>query len=346
MNKTRIVVVDDSALLRRVLVDILSAEPDFEVVGQGRNGEDAIRLAQELKPDVITLDVEMPQMDGLQALKQIMRATPTPVLMVSSLTAQGTSATIEALQSGAADVLAKPATRQMTGMRDAGDELVSKVRAVRGARIRERVPASASWPPMPSSTDRVVVVAASTGGPRALHTFFEGLPKLFPAPIAMVQHMPAGFVESLAKRLNAIGTVPCQVMRPGDSLTPGVAYLAPSGTHTKILKNGHFEFVDGPTIHGVKPAADPLFLSAAEHFSNRCIGVVLTGMGRDGAEGAKTIRQAGGVVLAESETTCVIYGMPRAAKIAGGVDFEVPIERMGEAVAAQVASTGRVKRAS
>lgn len=346
MNKTRILVVDDSALLRRLLVDMLAAEPDFEVVGEGRNGEDAVRLAQELKPDVITLDVEMPRMDGLQALKLIMRDSPTPVLMVSSLTSQGTTATIEALQSGAADVLAKPQEKQITGLRVAREELVSKVRAVRGARIRERKPATTTWPAVPNSSDRIVVVAASTGGPRALHTFFEGLPRNFPAPILIVQHMPSGFVESLARRLNAVGTVPCRVMGPGDGVEPGQALLAPSGTHAKVRRDGSFEFVDGPTLHGVKPAADHLFFSAAEVYGSRCIGVVLTGMGRDGAEGAKAIRTAGGYVLAESESSCVIYGMPRAAKIVGGVDQEIAIERMGEAVTAQVASAGRQRRAS
>jgi two-component system chemotaxis response regulator CheB len=344
--KTRIVVVDDSALLRRILIDILATQPDFEIVGQGRNGQEAVRLVRELRPDVVTLDVEMPVMDGLDALREIMREFPTPVLMVSSRTVSGAEATLEALHSGAADCLAKPQDRLAVSMHDVREELVTKVRAVRGARVRERVPVVLSSSGGGVATDRVVVLAASTGGPRALNTFFEGLPKGFGAPILMVQHMPAGFVESLAKRLNAVGTVPCRVMEAGDCVEPGVAQIAPSGTHVRVQRDGHFEFVDGPTIHGVRPSADPLFQSAAEVYGARTVGVVLTGMGKDGAEGAKAIRDAGGTVFAEHESSCVIYGMPRAAKVFGAVHHEVPIERMGEAVAQFVAQPVRGRRAS
>lgn len=346
MSRTRVLVVDDSPLLRRVLVDMLSAEADIEVVGQGRTGEDAVRMTAELKPDVVTLDVEMPRMNGLEALKQIMQATPTPVVMVSSLTQTGTQATLEALNSGAIDCLAKPKDGALSAIRDVREDLLAKIRVARSATLRQRAGLTVRPSVVAAHSDAVVVVAASTGGPRALSTFFEGLPTGFPAPILIVQHMPAGFVGSLARRLNSLGTVPCSEAGPGDRMTPGHAFLAPSGTHMKVHTDGHLEFAEGPTLHGVRPAADYLFISAAEAFGARCVGVVMTGMGRDGAEGARTIKSVGGSVLAEDESTCVIYGMPRAAKVAGAVDREVPIHLMAEAVAATVSAPRRSRRAS
>lgn len=346
MSRTRVLVVDDSPLLRRVIVDMLAAEADIEVVGQGRTGEDAVRLTAELKPDVVTLDVEMPRMNGLSALKQIMQETPTAVLMVSSLTSTGTQATLEALHLGAIDCLAKPKNGALTAIREVREELVAKIRVARSATLRQRAGLAVRPSVVAAHSDAVVVVAASTGGPRALSTFFEGLPHGFPAPILIVQHMPAGFVGSLARRLNSLGTVPCAEAGPGDRMTPGHAFLAPSGTHMKVHADGHLEFAEGPTLHGVRPAADFLFTSAADAFGGRCVGVVMTGMGRDGAEGAKHIKSAGGTVLAEDESTCVIYGMPRAAVVTGAVDREVPIHLMAEAVAATVSAPRRSRRAS
>ena len=346
MSRTRVLVVDDSPLLRRVIVDMLAAEADIEVVGQGRTGEDAIRLTAELKPDVVTLDVEMPRMDGLSALRRIMQETPTPVLMVSSLTSAGTQATLEALHLGAIDCLAKPKNGALTAIREVREELVHKIRVARSASLRQRAGLTVRPSVVAQQSDAVVVVAASTGGPRALSTFFEGLPHGFPAPILIVQHMPAGFVQSLARRLNTLGTVPCAEAAPGDRMTPGHALIAPSGTHMRVHADGRLEFTDGPTLHGVRPAADHLFISAAEAFGSRCVGVVMTGMGRDGAEGAKAIKNAGGAVLGEDESTCVIYGMPRAAKVAGAVDREIPIHLMAEAVAATVSAPRRSRRAS
>ncbi|MGV3615089.1 MAG: protein-glutamate methylesterase/protein-glutamine glutaminase [Fimbriimonas sp.] len=346
MTRTRVLVVDDSPLLRRVIVDMISAEEDLEVVGQGRTGEDAVRLTAELRPDVVTLDVEMPRMDGLEALRRIMKATPTPVLMVSSLTAAGTHATMEALHAGAVDCLGKPRDGALSAIRDVREELIGKIRVLRHATLRGRASLAVRPSVVAASSDAVVVVAASTGGPRALSTFFEGLPKDFPAPILIVQHMPMGFVASLARRLDAIGTMPCAEAAPGARMTSRQALIAPSGTHMRVFADGHLEFTDEPTLHGVRPAADHLFTSAAEAFGARCVGVVMTGMGRDGAEGARAIKAAGGSVLAEDESTCVVYGMPRAAVVAGAVDHEIPIHRMAEALSATVSASRRSRRAS
>ncbi len=345
MMKTRVLVVDDSPLLRKVIADMVASEPDFEVVGQGRTGLDAIRLIQELKPDVVTMDVEMPRMDGLTALKHIMAATPTPVIMVSSLTSSGTQATLEALHSGAIDCIGKPNGGSLIAIREVRQELIEKIRHARHARLGPTSKLTVRPSLVASTSDRVVLIAASTGGPRALSVLFEGLPKGFPAPILVVQHMPAGFVGSLARRLDALGTVPVAEAKPTDRMTPGRALIAPSGLHMRVRADGLLTFDTDPALHGVRPAADPLFASAAQAFGARCVGVVLTGMGRDGADGAKAIHQAGGTVLAESESSCVIYGMPRAAVVAGGVDREVPIEQMADALSAVVSAPRRCRLA-
>jgi two-component system chemotaxis response regulator CheB len=345
MSRIRVLVVDDSPLLRRMIVDMLAAEPDIEVIGQGRTGADAIRLTAELRPDVVTLDVEMPRMNGLEALREIMKATPTPVLMVSSLTASGTSTTLEALHAGAVDCLAKPRDGALLAIREAREDLLAKVRAARHARVSPGGALAVRSTLVAPHSDRIVLIAASTGGPRALNTLFESLPHGFPAPILVVQHMPAGFVGSLARRLNAIGTVPCAEAAPGDRVTPGKALLAPWGKHMRVAADGHLTFGEEPALHGVRPSADPLFESAAEIYGSACVAAILTGMGRDGAEGARAVKKAGGTVFAEAESTCVIYGMPRAAGVAGAVDRDVPIERMGEALVAAVAAPRKVRRA-
>lgn len=346
MSKVRLLVVDDSPLIRRVVTDMLTSEPDFEVIGQARDGQEAVRLTAELRPDVITLDVEMPRMDGLEALRQIMRNTPTPVVMLSSLTSSGTAATMDALHAGAVDCVAKPNHGSLASIRLAKDELIAKIRGAVQAKISHRGHAAVKTSLVAKSTDRVVLVASSTGGPRALHTLFEGLPHEFPAPILIVQHMPPGFLVSLARRLQSIGTVPCGEAKPGDRVTPGMALFAPAGKHMRVGPGGVLEFDETPARHGVRPSADPLFESAAEVYGERCVAAVLTGMGRDGAEGARAIKRVGGTVFAEDASTCTIYGMPRAAVVTGAVDLEVPIDRMGEAIAAAVSAPRRVRRAS
>ncbi len=344
MKKLRVLIVDDSPLLRQVLVDMLSKEPDIEVAGLAKDGLEAISMAKELKPDVITLDVEMPRMSGLEALSNIMRDRPVPVIMVSTKTSVGAEATLEALDKGAVDFVCKPRSGSFMALREVHDELVSKIRhaksAVVGARTRPSVRAASPT----RAGDKVVLIATSTGGPRALTGLFETLPKNWQVPILIVQHMPVGFTTSLAGRLNRIGTVECREAADGDVLKPGLALLAPGGVHMRLGDSRHVELFDGPTLHGVRPAADCLFESSAKHLGSRCLAAVLTGMGRDGAAGSLAIKKAGGVVLGESETTCTVYGMPRAAKETGAVSAEYAIHEIGHALVATAA--GRLRDAA
>ena len=328
----RVLVVDDSPLVRQILVDMLRKEPDIDVVGYARDGEEALLRIAELNPDVVTLDVEMPRLDGLGCLRELMATRPVPTVMVSTLTGKGTSATVEALSLGAVDVVLKPDNGSISTLRGVREDLVAKIRQASVARVHKTLRSVARPARSVPKSDRVVLLASSTGGPRSLAATFEGLPKDFPAPLLIVQHIPAAFVPSLAKRLDEMGKVAVREARPGDRPTPGVALLAPGGLHMAVGANGELRFDDGPTLHGVRPAADRLFASAAEAFGARCVAAVLSGMGRDGADGALAIRRAGGTVLAEDESTCTIYGMPKAAVAAGAVERSVKIEGMGEAL--------------
>lgn len=342
--KQRILVCDDSPLIRKMLSEIIGSEPGLEVVGMAHDGVEAVQMARDLKPDVITMDVEMPRKTGLAALQEIMSDRPTPIIMVSTLTTKGAEATLNALEHGAYDFVAKPSGGSTLHFREVREELVSKIRAALNARVGQRSTVSLKASLPTQSTDKVVLIASSTGGPKALQSLWQSLPQGFPAPILIVQHMPTGFTASLAARLHRLGTVPCREAKEGDKAMPGVALIAPGGVHMKVDKHGKVYFEDTASIHGVKPAADLLFMSAKDAFGSRCVGVVLTGMGRDGAAGAKAIRDAGGVCYGESQATCTIYGMPRAAKEAGGIDAEFGIHEMGGAITASLA--GRKARAS
>jgi len=346
LKKITVLVVDDSPFIRRIISDWVKSESDLELVGVAENGQVAIEMAISLKPDVITLDVEMPVMDGLTALETIKKKTISKVLMVSSVTTQGADATIRALELGAYDFVTKPQGSSSIKILSAKTELLDKIRASLMVR------ASFSSAVKPSSriesiatSDKIVLIACSTGGPKALAELWAGLPKNFAAPILIVQHMPAGFTDSFARRLNQIGTVPCREAAHGDLIKPGQALMAPGGKHMKVSSKGTIEIYDGPNVHGTKPAADPLFLSALSYFgASRLVGAVLTGMGRDGADGAAQIVNAGGVFFGQNEETCVIYGMPKAAKMAGGISDELPLDQIASALTSSLQR--RQKRAS
>lgn len=339
-------IVDDSPFVRRIVKDWFADEPDFEVVGVASDGVEGVDLAAKCRPELITLDVEMPRLNGLQALEKIMAQSPAAVIMLSSLTKSGASETLRALDLGAIDFVQKPDGPSSIRLVNAKEELLAKARAAVGARRPARRMAAAERAGRPASarpvirpslaagstTDKVVLIASSTGGPRALTALWSSLPKGFPAPIVVVQHMPPGFTESFAKRLDGMGTVPCKEASVGDRLIPGLALMAPGGRHLHLRKDGSIVFSDDATLHGVRPAADYMFQSGAAAFGSRCVAAVLTGMGKDGAAGALQVRQAGGTVLGESEASCVIYGMPKAAKEIGAVHEEFSIEEMASAL--------------
>ena len=343
MRKQRLLIVDDSSFVRRMLQDWVEREPDLEVVGVAKNGQEGVELARQLKPDVVTLDVEMPELDGLQALPEIVR-TGAAALMVSSVTTSGAQKTLKALESGAYDFVTKPQGSSSIKFVEAKEEILTKIRVARYAKgsteRRSVVPTRNSQ----NTSDKVVIIASSTGGPKTLRALFQALPAGFPAPIVIVQHMPASFTPTLAQRLNDLGTVPCQEATGGDVLVPGQAYIAPGGVHLEVGRNRRLQTHSEPNLHGVRPAADYLFKTAASTFGNKVVGVVLTGMGRDGAEGAAAIRKAGGTVYGESEASCVIYGMPKAAKDAGGIDAEFDLEELPAAIVGSVSKGA--KRAS
>ncbi len=343
MRKQRIVVVDDSPFVRRMLIDWISEQPDMEVVGIGKNGEEGVALAKEHRPDLVTLDVEMPVMSGLEALPHLLK-TGAKVLMVSSITQQGATATLQALEVGAFDFVTKPNNATSLKFIECKNETLDKIRAARYIQNTDPKPIAIPVSRPKGKTDRVVLIASSTGGPSTLRTLWEALPVGFPAPIVIVQHMPPGFTASLAKRLDSAGTVPCREAFNGDPLIPGQAYIAPAGQHIILDSQLHLRMTDDAKIHGVKPAADYLFESGAKYLGSRALGVVLTGMGRDGAAGAVALKKAGATVLGEAESSCVIYGMPKAAKEAGGITMEFELNEMAAAIVANL--TGRVARAS
>lgn len=342
--KKRVLIVDDSAFVRRMLQDWLKEEPDFEVVGIAKDGLEGVKMAAELDPDVVTLDVEMPNMDGITALGKIMSHKPRAVLMVSSITTTGAHATLNALELGAYDFVTKPQGGNSLRLVEAKNDFLERMRASRYAKFAGAARSVGVKQSPVKTSDKIVLVASSTGGPRSLVSLFQSLPKGFPCPIVIVQHMPQGFTASLAQRLDNLGTVPCREAKDGDRIEAGQAYMAPGGIHLALGPGGRLSFDDSPSMHGVKPAADILFKTAAESYGSRCLGVVLTGMGRDGADGAVVIRSKGGKVFGEAESSCVIYGMPQAAKKAGGVDAEFDLRDMGAAIVAGVA--GRAALAS
>lgn len=348
----RVLIVDDSAYMRFTLGKALSTHPDLDVVGAARDGQEALELIPKLQPDVVTLDVEMPRLDGLSTLRQIMARWPRPVIMLSSLTTEGARETILALTWGAVDFVTKPTTK--ANVAAIMDEVITKIQAAAQARVRARPQplqyrASAwfgegvtegrgegkSTRPL-RMRDRVVVIGASTGGPGALHTVVPGLSADLPAAVLIVQHMPVGFTRSLAERLDSISALAIKEAAPGDALEVGRALLAPGGFHMTVDENGRIALNQNPAVHGVRPAVDVTMASVAQRYGAHTIGVVLTGMGRDGTNGALLIRSAGGQVIVEDESTCVVWGMPRSVVEAGAADRVVPLPEVAAAIEAAV----------
>lgn len=339
-GRIRVLVVDDSAFVRRALARMLGAAPDIEVAGLAVDGQDALEQARALRPDVITLDVQMPRLDGLRALESLMRERPTPVLLMSSLTREGAEVTLRGLELGALDFVDKGRAQGNMGLLSLAEELCNKVRALAGATARatpEARPARRRSGPGPRAATRVdaVVLAASTGGPAALQALIPRLPAGLPAALLVVQHIPPGFTRSLAERLDARSALAVSEAVEDEEVRPGRALIAPAGRHMRVERRRgtvRVRLLDEPQDALHRPSADVLMGSVAEAYGARSLGVVLTGMGSDGALGLGAIRAAGGGTLAQSEESCVIYGMPKAAVDAGVVDRQVPLEALADAI--------------
>jgi two-component system chemotaxis response regulator CheB len=342
----RVMVVDDSAFMRYTITQRLAEAPELSVVGTARDGEEALSLIPKLNPDVITLDVEMPRLNGLSTLRQIMTRFPRPVIMLSSLTREGASETIQALTWGAVDFIAKPAAK--ANIEAVMDELIGKIRRAPRARISSLGALRALYPaPLPEfrrtapgkldarpvgPQDKVVVIGASTGGPRALSAVVPHLPPDLPAAVLIVQHMPAGFTRSLAERLDAESAIGVKEASPGDRLEVGQALLAPGGFHLVLDGSGGIALNQKDPVHGVRPAIDVTMASVVQRYGRRTVGVILTGMGSDGSHGSVLIHAAGGRVIAEDESTCVVWGMPRSVAEAGAADAVVPLPEVPRAI--------------
>lgn len=339
-RKVRILVVDDSAFVRQALTRMLSGEPDIEVVGQAVDGRDGLEKVRSLRPDVVTMDVQMPRMGGLEALAELMAENPLPVLLLSSQTREGADVTLRGLELGALDFVDKSRVQGNMNLLNLAEELKAKIRAIAGVHVPRRAAEGRALPVLPRKTRAdVVAIATSTGGPPALQAILPRLPRALPSAVLIVQHMPVGFTRSLAERLAARSELPVREAEEGDTVEPGVVLVAPAGKHTKVRRRGTLVKVvlDDEPKHALhRPAADVLMATVARVYGSRALGVVLTGMGSDGTEGLRAIREHGGRTLAEAEESCVIYGMPKSAVEAGVVDESVPLERMAEAILAAV----------
>lgn len=332
--KIKVLVVDDSAVMRAMLSEIINSAPDLQVVGTAGNATDAREAIKTHNPDVMTLDVEMPGMDGLEFLERVMRLRPLPVVMISAVTKRGSDATLRALELGAFDFISKPRADGSGGIQSYTEEICDKVRAAWQARRRvgtPRTPAAPAANPaqsLPAASalnaralqDRFIMIGASTGGTEAIKDVLTPLPAEMP-PILMVQHMPEMFTTSFAKRLDGLAKIHVKEAENGEIIKPGTAYLAPGHSHLSLRKvAGGFACVlaDSPPVNRHRPSVDVLFHSAAELLGSRALGVLLTGMGKDGAQGLLAMRQAGAWTIAQDQESCVVWGMPREAALIGG----------------------------
>ena len=348
----RVLVVDDSALIRSVLREIIGSQPDMEVVGVAPDPLVAREMIRRLDPDVLTLDVEMPRMDGLDFLEKLMRLRPMPVVMVSTLTERGSEITMRALELGAVDFVTKPKISIQHGMQEYADTIADKIRAAARARIRRTPPAAAPGAAPPpllqslgnplASSEKLIIIGASTGGTEAIKEFLVQMPPDCPG-ILIVQHMPEGFTRSFAQRLDGLCRISVAEAVHGQRVLPGHAYLAPGHSHLQLARSGanYVTALDqGPPVNRHRPSVDVLFRSAALHAGKNAVGVILTGMGRDGAAGMLEMRQAGAWNVAQDEASCVVFGMPREAIAAGATHETAPLKELAGMVLAYMARHG------
>ena len=344
--KTRVLVVDDSALMRSLLTEMISTAPDMEVVGSAPDAVVAREMIKSLNPDVLTLDVQMPKMDGLEFLERLMRLRPMPVVMVSAYTQSGSDTTLKALELGAFDFIGKPRADGLNSMETYAEELVEKLRAAKGARLRKFAVPPPAHAPASSATaavkpalrmgasNKIIFLGASTGGTEAIKEFLMGVPSDCP-PILIVQHMPESFTASFAKRLDTLCPPKVIEAQGGEKIEQGTVYIAPGHSHMQIKRTatGHVtELLATPPVNRHRPAVDVLFDSAATVVGKQAVGVILTGMGKDGAQGMLRMRQAGARTFGQDEASCVVYGMPREAFLVGAVEEQYPLEDISRKV--------------
>ena len=353
-KKIRVLCVDDSALIRNLMTEIINSQPDMVVVATASDPLIARDLVKQHNPDVMTLDVEMPRMDGLEFLERLMRLRPMPVVMVSSLTERGSEAALRALELGAIDFVTKPRLGIRDGLLSYTELIASKIRVAAAARLLPArraatggTGAAAEAPLLRSpllSTEKLIIIGASTGGTEAIREVLQPLPPDSPG-IMIAQHMPAGFTHSFAERLNGLCRIVVSEAVQGERILPGHAYIAPGGFHLSLVRSGanYVAQVDlAPPVNRHRPSVDVLFDSAARHAGKNAIGIILTGMGRDGAEGLLRMRQAGSHTFAQDEASCVVFGMPREAIALGAAHEVVPLHEMSQRVMAHLRSLGQL----
>ena len=351
-RKIRVLVVDDSALIRKVLSEIINAQRDMQAIGAAPDPLVAREMIRALNPDVITLDVEMPKMDGLDFLERLMRLRPMPVLMVSTLTERGSDVTLQALELGAVDFVAKPKLDIASGMLDYAQEITDKIRIAAGAKLKQRRSPAAQQDKIATvlpalsnrmaSTEKLIVIGASTGGTEAIKEVLIQLPPDSPG-VLIAQHMPEGFTKSFANRLNGICRITVKEAEHGERVLPGHAYVAPGHSHLLLRRSGAnymTELSQREPVNRHRPSVDVLFRSSAECAGKNAIGVILTGMGKDGARGLHEMRSAGAYTLAQDEASCVVFGMPREAIAIGGVDEVVAVQDIARRILFRLSALG------
>ncbi len=367
IDKIRVLVADDSAFMRKVLISILDSDGSFEVVGEARDGREAVEQSAKLKPHVITMDINMPHMDGLQATEIIMSTEPRPILIVSSESREGAKPTLRALELGAIDFLAKPTSAIDLDMSSVRDELVRKLRTASKVRVIRNLSRSAE-PPMPAPTERasvelfaasamngtgshgaglpIAVLAASTGGPATLMKLVPQFPLDFPGAVLVVQHMPGAFTSQFAEQLASVSQLPVKQAENGEILRAGHVYVCPGDSHLRLVAPGRVALDSGPRIAGYRPSIDVALESVAALTGRNASVAILTGMGNDGARGVMAIQENGGLVLAQDESTSVIFGMPAEAIKTGAVEQVLPLQQIAAAISRRVAGHRAAARAA
>lgn len=347
MKKIKVLVIDDSALVRDILTRGLAMDPEIQVVGTASDPYVARDKIVQLKPDVLTLDVEMPRMDGVEFLRRLMSQYPLPVVMVSALTKKGAAITLAALEAGAVDVVTKPGIDIARGLSAMIGELQIKVKAAGAMNVSSwktgrkslSKPAKVNHQALSESTDKVIAIGASTGGVQAIRRIIQCFPSSMPG-IVIVQHMPAGFTKHFAESLNDICSMEVREAKAGDRVMPGRVLIAPGGYHMRVRRSGGIYMVEcerGENVCGHCPSVEVLFQSVAKYVGPNAIGVMLTGMGSDGSDGMLAMRKAGARTIAQNEATCVVFGMPKVAYEKGGVEFLTPLDSIPDSISAMLA---------